>query len=85
MPDEISPEDRERLAKSKYREWFNECVSEWFPEAFDKRITEIAAAGEGQPSAPQPARQQSQGNLTQRERPRRRNLLEACLSGEMGW
>lgn len=47
-PMEISPEDRELLAKSKFSAWFDENFAEKFGDAFDGRLNEIAKlSGEG--------------------------------------
>ena len=75
---EVSPEDRERLAKSKFGEWFDECFEKKFEEAFEKKQTAVRAARHGtpQPSQPQPQPDQPQ---------RKRSLLETCLTDTFGF
>jgi len=80
---EISPEDRERLAKGKFSEWFDENMTNKFGELFDSRLNEIAKAG-GKP----PVAGQLQSQQTHQESPRqqrRRSLFEQCLSDAIGW
>lgn len=83
MPDEINPEDREKLARIKFGEWFNEFFDEKFGEAFEKRFAEARAnhpAQQGRPVSP-PA-------TTETPLPpspgRRRSLFEECLSSTLG-
>lgn len=80
MPDDIAPEDREKLAKMKFKEWFNESFEEVFGSAFDKRVTEAYSAS-GR-TAPQPTQQQGNPPPQQQPQPtrRRRSLLEECFS-----
>lgn len=42
---EISPEDREILAKTKFAQWFDENFAEKFGAAFDGRFNDVAALG----------------------------------------
>jgi len=81
---EISAEDRERLAKSKFQEWANE----WHGEAKEARKAEFLewleevrkgpqSSQPSQPSQPPPQQQQ--------ERPRRTNLLQECLNSTFGF
>jgi len=81
---EISPEDRERLAKSKFQEWANE----WFAEAgpaqfktwFEEARNEARKAQPGQPVQPQATPEQPL------PRPqRKRSLLEECFSQTFGF
>ena len=82
----ITPEDRERLAKSKFSEWFDEIFEERLPNAV-KKMTEAAGAGDQQQQqgqqngnpAPDPGQQQQQ------QPTRRRSLLETCLSDTFGF
>jgi hypothetical protein len=81
---EISPEDRERLAKTKFGEWFDEFFEKKFEEAFAKKTTEAQRSertrqpqrqrvdGEEQPPAPPP------------QQHRKRSLLEVALSDTFG-
>jgi hypothetical protein len=42
---EISPEDREILAKTKFKQWFDECFADSFGNAFDGRFNDVASLG----------------------------------------
>ena len=73
MPDELSPEDRERLVDAKFGELFDRWWEKRFSEAFDKRVIEMQSAS-GKP-------QSSQRSSAQQEyRPKRRSLLEEVLN-----
>lgn len=80
----ISPEDRERLAKSKFGEWFDEFFDKKFAESFEK-------ANASRPSQQRRAQLEAQGQTAppapQHEEPkvRRRSLLEECFSQTFGW
>jgi hypothetical protein len=77
----ITAEDRERLAKSKFGEWFDEFFEKKFEEAFEKKAsTSRAPRAQQQPGQPQP----SQPEPEQPQR-RRRSLLETCLSDTFGF
>jgi hypothetical protein len=83
---QISAEDRERLAKSKFGEWFDEFFEKKFEEAFEKK------AGSARRTRPngdqgQPAPQSGSGQESNNEPPvqRRRSLLETCLSDTFGF
>lgn len=79
----ITPEDRERLAKSKYAEWFDELFEERFNTMFEKRAAAVRAktpakAEPSQPtgeSEPQPSKQPG----------KKRSLLEVALSQTFGF
>jgi len=72
---DISPEDRERLAKTKFGEWFDEFWDKKFGESFDK----IVAERRSNPTSPQPSAP------AEAPRPqRRRSLLEECFSQTFG-
>lgn len=79
----ITPEDRERLAKSKFGEWFDEFFEKKFEEAFEKKTTAVrnktkpAEEEAGPEPDPTPKRETHQ--------PRRRSLLETCLSDTFGF
>lgn len=79
---QISPEDRERLAKGKFAEWFNEL--------FDAKIEEaVKKHGAPTPRGEQrkAAESSSGGDQQQQEQPqsRRRSLLEMALSDTFGF
>jgi len=83
---EISPEDRERLAKSKFQEWADEwhgASKEARKAEFLEWVEEMRAA----PSSGQPA--QSSGTPEQRPsattRHRKRNLFEIALTDTFGF
>lgn len=82
MPDEISPEDRERLAKVKFSEWFDENLHEKFNGVFDARLMEFAQLTESKSSKPvrnAPTREEPS------ERPKKkRSLLDICLEQSLG-
>jgi hypothetical protein len=75
---DISPEDRERLAKTKFKEWFSECFEETFGPAFDKKVGTARSAPQQQSSG-QPAPQ-----LQQQQPARKRSLFEECISSALG-
>lgn len=78
---DISPEDRERLARSKYDEWWKENWERTFGEAFDRRVTETHEAAGTQPRTPPEVRRVSEG---ERQPQRKRSLLEMSLSQMLG-
>lgn len=51
---EVSDEDREKIAKMKFKEWFNENFDERFGGDFDNRLNECFAASGGQTPTQQP-------------------------------
>jgi hypothetical protein len=78
MPDDISNEDRERLARAKFGEWFDEFFNEKFAEAFDKRVVDThKAAG----TSAQPAPQQQQASHPAHTR---RSLFDISLEQALG-
>lgn len=77
---DISPEDRERLARSKYDEWWMDNWNRTFGEAFDKRVTEAHEAAGTKPEPPKVEVKRQDGERP----PRRRSLLEMSLSQMMG-
>ena len=74
---DISPEDRQRLAKATFKEWFNELFEESFNEHFDKKRTP-APSSPGQHQATQ-----GQG-LPAQQQQRKRSLFEECISQTLG-
>lgn len=74
---EVSPEDRERLAKSKFGEWFDEFFDKKFEEAFEKKTKVHRPRPESQP--------QSNGEQQEPRPQRRRSLLETCLTDTFGF
>lgn len=83
MPDEISPEDRERLAKAKYAEWFDECWSRKFGEAFDQRVTEMSEAI-GKPPTGEVHAQKGAVSSEHPSSRGRRSIFEKSLSEALG-
>jgi len=80
---QISQEDRERLAKSKFGEWFDEFFDKKFEEAFEKKSqTRRPAPQQGQPVQPQATPEQP---LPAQPQVRKRSLLEECLSQTFGF
>lgn len=81
----ISAEDREKLAKSKFGEWFDEL----FEERFENAVKKMVEAGGGEPQGQQGQQQQGQQGQQQQQRSpsigRRRSLLETCLSDTFGF
>jgi len=83
---EISPEDRERLAKSKFQEW----ADEWHGASKEARKAEFLewvdeirkAAPPGQPAQP-PAPSGERPPATTRHR--KRNLFEIALTDTFGF
>jgi hypothetical protein len=76
---EVSPEDRERLAKSKFGEWFDEFFDKKFEEAFDRK-TKVR-----RPASPESNASAEQGQQPQHPTQRRRSLLETCLTDTFGF
>ena len=77
---EISPEDRERLAKTKFGEWFDEFWDKKFAEAFDAKFQEARASRpappQGQPGPPPGAPEAAPQ--------RKRSLLDIALTQTFG-
>lgn len=74
---DISPEDRQRLAKATFKEWFNELFDESFEGAFEKRRAAAPShQGQGQSSA-------APGTPAQTSA-RKRSLFEECISQTLG-
>ena len=84
----ISPEDRERLAKSKFGEWFDEFWDKKFNEAFEKGLSEARSRPQahvaGQPPG-QPGQPPAPPEQPSPPRQRRRSLLEECFSQTFGF
>lgn len=88
----ITPEDRERLARTKFGEWFDEFWDKKFGESFTHAVAEMGNAGSGQGSGQSGQGQgqnggqsgQSGGQSGQSEG-RKRSLLETCLSQTFGF
>lgn len=79
----ISPEDRERLAKSKFGEWFDEFFEKKFEEAFEKKQQ---TKKPGHPTAVvEPGQSQNPPTSQQHQPVRRRSLLEECFSQTFGF
>lgn len=76
---DISPEDRERLAKTKFKEWFSECFEETFGPAFDKKVGTARSTQQQQGSGQQAPQQQQQ-----QQPARKRSLFEECISSALG-
>jgi hypothetical protein len=89
----IDPEDRKRLARMQFGEWFDEFFAEKFGEAFDKKFQEARSGWNAQRNAAVPVPSGQQGQPVQPQatpaqplpRPqRRRSLLEECFSQTFG-
>lgn len=78
---EISPEDREILAKTKFKQWFDECFTETFGGAFDKRLIEVHEAAGTKPEHRTVTTQSTQQEST---KPRRRSLFDMAMSDTFG-
>lgn len=81
--DNLSPEDREILAKTKFKQWFDECFAETFGSAFDGRLNEIASFGEGE-SQGKTAVTTSGKTASEGSKPKRRSLFEVAFSDTFG-
>lgn len=75
----ISAEDRERLAKTKFGEWFDEFFEKKFEEAFEKK------QATRRPAASQPSNPQSDQGNHQPAPQRKRSALEMCLTDTFGF
>lgn len=81
----ITPEDREKLARSKFSEWLFEGLNSdagktWFAE----RVKEIQAQAGQQQQQGQQQQGQQQGQQQQPPQ-RRRSLLDMCLTDTFGF
>lgn len=74
---DISPEDRQRLAKATFKEWFNELFEEQFNEHFEKKRTPATPSSGQAASSPAGASHQQQPQ-------RKRSLFEECISQTLG-
>ena len=80
---QVTAEDRERLAKGKFKEWFNECLEEVIDDRIKKAVGPTAkAAAQGKPDEGKKEEGQQQ---QQQDAPPRRSLLETCLSQTFGF
>jgi hypothetical protein len=82
---QITPEDRERLAKSKFGEWFDEFFEKKFEEAFEKKAGAARKTRPNGDSGQQQQQSQGQSEGTQETPTKRRSLLETCLSDTFGF
>jgi hypothetical protein len=84
----VSAEDRERLAKTKFGEWFDEFFEKKFEEAFEKKQMTRRPSPPAPPQQQPPAWQNADAGepAPHRATPvRRRSLLEACLTDTFGF
>ena len=79
---QVTAEDRERLAKGKFKEWFNECLEEVIDDRIKKAVGPTAKAAQGKPDEGKKEEGQQQ---QQQDAPPRRSLLETCLSQTFGF
>lgn len=79
---DITPEDRERLAKTKFGEWFDEFWDKKFNEAFEKSLTQARKSTPSQSSSAPPEEGQQ---FTPPKPQRKRSLLETCLTDTFGF
>jgi len=78
---QVTPEDRERLAKTKFGEWFDEFFDKKFEEAFAKKAEATRSSTKPAQGAPQSSADPPQ----QKAQPRRRSLLEMALTDTFGF
>lgn len=81
----ITPEDRERLAKSKFSEWFKEEWDKNFDEAFEKKAGSRQRRERVESSQGQQQQQSQEHQEEEQPKTRRRSLLEECLSQTFGF
>jgi hypothetical protein len=84
---DISPEDREMLAKTKFKQWFDECFADSFGNAFDGRFNDVAAlGGSGSQSSGSGTTSTSASGKTADESHggKRRSLLSMSLEQALG-
>lgn len=78
MPDEIDPEDRDKLVDLKFGELFDKHWERKFGEEFDKRVTEMTKSRRSAPASSshstesEPAQPRQQGG-------RKLSLLDKAL------
>lgn len=85
--DNLSPEDREILAKTKFKQWFDECWNESFGSAFDGRFNEVASLSSGEShSTGTTIAPTSSGKTADDTKPRsqKRSLFEMAFSDVFG-
>lgn len=83
---EVTPEDRERLAKSKFGEWFDELFDKKIDEAISKRVKSTTSKTEGSTEGTTKTETgATDSGSTEQPAPRRRSLLETCLSDTFGF
>lgn len=81
---DISPEDREMLAKTKFKQWFDECFAETFGSAFDGRLTEISKLSPGSSSSAEGTTGTTASGKTADDAKPRRSLLSMSLEQALG-
>jgi len=79
---DISPEDREILAKTKFAQWFDENFSEKFGAAFDGRLNELSEFNKGSSEATTVTT--SSGKTKEESQGKRRSLLSMSLEQALG-
>ena len=82
---EISSEDRERLAKTKFGEWFDEFWDKKFNESFEKSLSDARGKQPGQQGQPVQPQATPDTPLPQQRPQRKRSLLEECFSQTFGF
>lgn len=80
---EISSEDREILAKTKFKQWFDECFTETFGGAFDKRLIEVHEAAGTKPETRTTTTVTPNPNNSPTKQ-RKRSLFDMALSDTFG-
>ena len=83
---DISPEDREMLAKTKFKQWFDECFADTFGNAFDGRFNDVAKlAGSGTGSSSEGTTgTNTSGKSASDAETKRRSLLSMSLEQALG-
>lgn len=81
---EISPEDREILAKTKFAQWFDENFAEKFGAAFDGRFNDVAALGGEKPQSGTTTSTTQSGKTAEDTSGKKRSLLSMSLEQALG-
>jgi hypothetical protein len=80
---DISPEDREMLAKTKFKQWFEECFNDSFGSAFDGRFNDVASLGGHEPRGTTTTHSGKDAEQTEGTG-KRRSLLSMSLEQALG-
>lgn len=84
MEPQLTPEDREALARMKFGTWFDEFFSEKFAAAFDGRLNEYAELSGNSSSTVFTTQSGKHAPDNKESKQRRRSLLDIALTETLG-